>query len=83
MCDFFKKLNCNNVPLIGVTAAMAVAIIGPKKILQTIGLCCDDEHEKSMDMLNTPATCKTSLTFDVPPILPDKDSELFEMMLNK
>lgn len=77
MCDFLKKMNCNTGPLLGA-AAVALALIGPKKILQTIGLADDDKS-----VLETPASCKTSLTFEVPNNLPVSDAQLFEQMLDK
>jgi hypothetical protein len=79
MCDFLKKLNSNSTPLLGA-AAVALALIGPKKILQTLGLTAQD---KEVDVLSTPASCKTSLTFKVPENLPSSDAELFEQMLDQ
>lgn len=67
----------NSGPLLGA-AAIAVALIGPKKILQTLGLTADESA-----ILETPASCKTSKSFDVPANLPSSDAELFEQMLDK
>lgn len=82
MCDFLKKMNTNAGPLLGA-AAVAIAVIGPKTILQTLGLGCKGEEKEKKDVLSTPATCKTSLTFSVPSNLPADDAKLFEQMLDQ
>ena len=82
MCDFLKKLNSNAGPLLGA-AAVAVALIGPQNILQTIGLSCSEDNDKKNEVLNTPASCKTSLSFNVPANIPVDDARLFEQMLDQ
>lgn len=83
MCDFLRKLGgSKSAPLLGA-AAVALAVLGRKRILRSLGLAEEQEDEKSLnkDFLATPATCRTALSFDVPESLPSSDADLFSDML--